>query len=156
MKMSTKKIIQISWATKIVILYFGFVFLILTLVIMSFQKKVDLVSPNYYHEELNYQERINAATNAASLDETVVCASTELGFELKFPEYFKNKSVKGKILFFRPSDSTLDRTFALTMDSNAHQFISAQELQAGKYIVKVEITENHKNYYFETPFDFIK
>ena len=52
---------------KIIILYLSFVGLILTLVFMSYGQKVELVSADYYAQEINFQQKINATNNEKSL-----------------------------------------------------------------------------------------
>ena len=43
-----------SWGYKIMFLYLGFVAMILTLVVMSMQQDIHLVSENYYEKEQNF------------------------------------------------------------------------------------------------------
>jgi hypothetical protein len=40
--------IKISWGYKIAALYIGFVLLVLFMVFMAMQQKIELVSPDYY------------------------------------------------------------------------------------------------------------
>ena len=56
-----------NFGGKIVILYLSFVGLILTLVFMSYGQKVELVSTDYYAQEINFQQKINATNNEKSL-----------------------------------------------------------------------------------------
>jgi len=49
-----------SWGKKITILYIGFVLLIVSMVTISASHKIELVSKDYYAQELDYQQKINA------------------------------------------------------------------------------------------------
>ena len=54
---------QFNWGTKIAIVYLLFVAAILYLVMQSSLHKIDLVTPDYYEEETNYQERNSQPRN---------------------------------------------------------------------------------------------
>ena len=49
------------------VFYIGSVGLILTLVFMSYGQKVELVSADYYAQELKFQDKIDATNNAKTL-----------------------------------------------------------------------------------------
>jgi hypothetical protein len=57
-----------NFGVKITALYLGFVALILTLVFMSFGQKVELVSKDYYAQEIAFQDKINSINNERSLN----------------------------------------------------------------------------------------
>mgnify|MGYP003351831803 CR=1 FL=1 len=50
---------NINWGWRIVMLYGGFVVLILFLVYKTTTVKDDLVTPDYYAKELKYQEQLD-------------------------------------------------------------------------------------------------
>ena len=58
-----------NWGNRILFLYLGFVALIITLVVVSFSQKVDLVAPDYYARELNFESEIVKMKNEAALVE---------------------------------------------------------------------------------------
>ena len=64
-------IIKIGWGTKITLLYLAFVVLIVTLVTKSMHQTFDLVSGDYYNQELKYQDVIDASKNQAGLSAPV-------------------------------------------------------------------------------------
>jgi hypothetical protein len=140
---------SIGWGTKIAILYGGFVLLIVFMVIMSVNQKVDLVSENYYDQEVAYQGRINEMNNANTLSEKVTTAFINNGIEITFPEEMKGKIVTGNVLFFRPSDKTKDFTLPVKLDDNAAQFVAGSNLQKGMYKLQIDWKADNKNYYSE-------
>ena len=68
---------------------------------------MDLVTKEYYEEELKYEDQINRQKRTQALAnglewEFARAAKTVI---LKFPQ---NLRITGKIMFFRPSDATQD------------------------------------------------
>jgi hypothetical protein len=58
---------HISWGIKIAMLYCGFVALIIIMVSMAMNQKIDLVSKDYYEQELNYQKKIDKTNRSHAL-----------------------------------------------------------------------------------------
>ena len=50
---------KFNWGWKIAILYGGFVCFMLVMVFIASNQKVELVTTNYYEEELKYQSHID-------------------------------------------------------------------------------------------------
>jgi hypothetical protein len=59
-----------NWGLRIVLVYIGFVAMILTLVFKARSEKIELVAPDYYEQEIVYQNRIEALQNMRSLSVT--------------------------------------------------------------------------------------
>ena len=57
-----------NWGLRIIILYLSFVALIVTLVSLCMGRKVELVSKDYYKQELEYQGKIDAIKNEGALN----------------------------------------------------------------------------------------
>ena len=62
-----------NWGTRIIIMYVGFVALIITLVVVSMRQQVDLVTPDYYAKELKYQTNIDKTKNYNELKTSLKC-----------------------------------------------------------------------------------
>lgn len=141
-----KLISNISWGKRIFILYTCFAAMIVTLVVMSYGKKVDLVSKDYYAEELNYQARINAINNLNTAGKLTI-ENNSSNIRIALPEFFNGKNIEGTVHFFRPSDSSLDKLYKLKA---AQPFeVRAAELKPGVYLVKVEFSSEGKSYFGE-------
>lgn len=143
---------NISWGTKVTILYTGFVAMILFMVYLTMQEKVDLVAPDYYQQELKFQDKINGKENAAAFLRGVeVKAVDATHIDLIFPEDFPLNAT-GDITFFRPSDSELDEHFTLDMKAGLTQKVQLKKGKKGLYKVKINATVDNKPYYFEESF----
>jgi hypothetical protein len=97
-----------NWGHKIIIVFVVFAAGILTLVTKSMRTKIDMVTPDYYGEELKYQQVIDGKQNAAALSSAVIVTQPEEGVMLTFPPELQGKAITGKLTFYRPSDSGKD------------------------------------------------
>jgi len=140
---------KISWGIKIAGLYVGFVILILSLVSMAMRQNVDLVSKDYYEQELNYQDKIDKTNRSRSLKEPLSWEVKQGVLALKFPEQFKGQKINGSIYFFRPSDAAMDKTIPISADTSSVRDISTTQLKKGLYKMQVSWEVNKEEYYNE-------
>lgn len=138
-----------NWGLKITILYIGFVLLIVTLVTMSMNQKVDLVAPDYYAQELKYQDKIDGMSNYKSLQNPILFSNTSSIVTLTFPAEIVNNKPVGNIVLYRPSDASLDVKLPIHVDTSAKQIISSTKLRRGLYKIRVEWTMSSKQYFTE-------
>lgn len=139
---------KISWGIKIAGLYIGFVILILTLVSMAVRQNVDLVSKDYYEQELKFQNKIDKVNLTRSLKEQVSWEVKQESLYLKFPEQFKGKKINGSIYFFRPSDAAYDKKISLSTDTIVLDIPTAQ-LKTGLYKMQLDWKVDNNEYYNE-------
>jgi len=135
-----------NWGTKIALLYTAFVGFILYMVYMSFLQDFDLVTEDYYAEEIKYQETIDKKANAATLEHPVKAQIKNGHLTLTFPpsEY----SIKGKLIFFRPSNSEWD--FEHNFESEDQTVnIPLSSFKSGKYLVKFDWSSDDEEFYQE-------
>ncbi len=137
-----------SWSYRILILYLGFVGIILSLVFTCFGEKVELESKDYYAKELRFQEQINASQNANDLDTPIAHEVRGKTVELQIPLKLLH-DLKGEVYFFRPSDSGLDKTIILQPDADGRCVISDPGFKAGMYRMRISFTSADKMYYKE-------
>lgn len=136
-----------NWGTRIAILYLGFVALILTLAFTCFGQTVELESKDYYAKELKFQEQLDATDNANALTKTISHSVNSRTVALTLPAEILSPDFKGSIKFFRPSDSSKDRSLSL---KNAElQYITDPEFIKGVYKMQLSFVSNGKNYYKE-------
>lgn len=135
-----------NWGKGIFIFYSLFVIAILWVVVFSFSVDVNLVSNDYYQQEIAYESQIERIKNTDTLAEkpTIVLKSNFV--ELTFPA---NLKPKGTILFFRPSDSSQDRRIAIALGANGKQQVDFSTQEGGKWIAKLTWSQDEKEYYQE-------
>lgn len=137
-----------NFGVKITALYLGFVALILTMVFMSFGQKVELVSKDYYAQEIAFQDKINSINNERSLNGSINHEINGKQITLTIDTTNCNKDLEGTIVFFRPSDSSKD--IKIKMDfNNGTQIINEPSLIHGAYKLQLSWVSNHTNYFKE-------
>ena len=139
-----------SWGWKIVLIFAGFVLLVLFMVFKSLQQDFHLVADDYYKQEIEYQKVINSMKNAISLgDEFDVKYDVRSQIlSLSFPEDHRGDIV-GEIYFFRPSDSKLDIRVSIRADQYGKMEIKTGSLKRGLWKLKILWSYNDDNYYYE-------
>jgi len=140
---------KLNWGYRVALLYIGFTGLIIYLVTMSMNQKIDLVAKDYYAQELKYQDKIESTNRNNLLDQPLSIELNDSGIKIKFPKTLEGTQITGSILIFRPSDNTKDKTFAINPGADLEQIIPASELIKGMYRIKVEYQSAGNNYYSE-------
>ena len=141
--------INISWGTKIAVLYSSFVLMIGVMVYVCVNQQVDLVSDDYYERELAFQDKINEMNNANSLPEKITHTIFASEIQLQFPSLFKGQKVQGEIYFFRPSDKSKDVKMNVNLNDNMQQVIDLISLSKGMYKMQINWSTNEKKYFSE-------
>src|SRR5690242_12678740 len=86
----------------------------------AMRTNVDLVSTDYYQQELRHQQRMEAEARTAALPAPVQIkheAAAHL-LTVQMPAALVAKSVQGQVRFFRPSAKELDFALPLALDAN--------------------------------------
>jgi hypothetical protein len=142
-----------SWGTKITLLYSAFVILIVAMVVLAMQQRMDLVSKDYYEQELKFQDRINSAANLSALQEPLIVDIKGDALVLQFPQHFRAQEITGTISLLRLSDEAQDHVIPISADAEGRQSIAISSFKRGVYKLTVNWTSGGKGYYFE---DMIK
>jgi len=131
--------IRINFLTGIVISIIWVVGATLVFVVYSFTEPVQMVTDNYYAEDLRYQEQIDKKARAIALqDRPSIISKPGAGIEINYPPAIVEEGPKGDILLYRPSNQDLDKRLVLELDSNGKQFIPANSLTPGYWELKLE------------------
>lgn len=136
---------RINWGVRITILYTSFVLFMGTMVYMCTRQHFDLVSPDYYAQELKYQQVINGTNNTRDLNGQVQVDQSAAAVSIVLPTAVMELE-KGSILFYRPSNSGADFTVDITSNKTE---VPRNKLQQGLYKVKTTWTANGTLYYDE-------
>jgi hypothetical protein len=139
-----------SWGSKLIIVFVAFAALMATLVYKATQTKFELVSKNYYQDELRYQDKIDGSTNAA-LEAPLLIKVKDGSIIVEFPESQKKSNINGEAWFYCSVDASKDKHIALNVDSTGLQVIESKRLQKGNYLVKISYEATGKKYYSAHP-----
>jgi hypothetical protein len=142
---------KINWGTAIVLAFIGFISFIMYFVIsMNFNDKYnhDLVTEDYYKEELGYQDDINKQNNAQALDQDITYEKTSEGLVFKFPENFDTKKITGKVFLYRPSNKQLDFETPISI-SESYLLVPDKRLLDGRWNITIDWQYNETSYLFK-------
>lgn len=139
---------KISWGYKIAFAYLLFVAGIVFLAFKASQEKFDLVTKDYYEEELKYQQVIDQAANAAGLSAPVKIEKTGGSMTITFPDEMKNKKKLVDFYLYYPADAKKD--FRLSFETNDANYTQPlPETISGMYELKLSWTAEGLKYYHE-------
>ncbi|WP_439152673.1 FixH family protein [Winogradskyella sp.] len=147
---------KVNWGTAIVIAFIGFIGFIMYFVIsMSTDKKYDhdLVTENYYQEELKYQSDIDKEENSKSLTKNITHKKTEEGIVLTFPQNINTNNIDGKVFLYRPSNKQLDFEIPISL-SDHNLLIPDKRLLDGRWNIKVYWTYNKEDYLYKADISY--
>ena len=149
METTTKKSSGRLWAWGTVIVYCLFAGGTIGFVLFASTQKVELVSDDYYKNEVVYHDQIERVNRTNALDESVEWHLSDDKKTLDF--LFSLRLVKeGTITFYRPSASAMDKIYTIKTDEAGSQQVSLAGLQEGMWRVKVQWQDNDgKSYYKE-------
>lgn len=134
-----------NWGYRIAIFFMAFIAFMLFMLYQCVQQNFDLVTEDYYAQEVAFQEQINQQNNASELAQRPSWSVSEKYFNLSFP----NTLDKGSINFFRPSDKKLDFRETLEINNNGQQQIDLIKFKRGVYKVQLSWSDQNKDYYIE-------
>ena len=139
------------WPIGIAVFYITFMVIVIAVVIFSTFHKVDLVTEDYYEQEIKYQDQIDriARTNKLSRPVSWDYDKSQKQVTIKFPLEIDRRMVEGNILFFRPSDAEQDKVISLRLSEKNLQEISTQHLIPGLWKLKIFWKIDDQDFYTE-------
>jgi hypothetical protein len=137
--------IKWNWGTKIFLVYSGFVVFMLVFVFLCTRQQFDLVAPDYYAQELKYQDVIDGKNNANLLAKGISLSASNDTILVHLP--VEELRGGGEIYFYRPDNASLD--FKMKFVNNAIIAIPTSKLAKGTYNVKATWTNDSKPYFHE-------
>ncbi|UKN01487.1 FixH family protein [Paracrocinitomix mangrovi] len=141
-----------NWGKGITIGIAAFMLFILSFVYRATQYEAELVTDNYYEEEVNIDKDKVSRKNYKELNENVNIIQKEEGVCFHFPENVQNS--EGTIEFYRADGKIFDRTFSIEADNNGDQCLPYEEFVKGRYDVSVRWNDKQKDYLFEDDIQF--
>ncbi|WP_136482027.1 FixH family protein [Cognatitamlana onchidii] len=144
---------KFNWGTGIVLAFIGFISFILYFIItMNVNEDFDheLVTEDYYAEELAYQKDIDKLNNAKTLKENISYKRTENGLLIKFPSSLDYNNITGNVFLYRPSNKQLDFETPISL-SNPYLLIPDKRLVDGRWNIKIDWQYKGKSYLFKEP-----
>ncbi len=139
---------RIGWGHRITFVYILFVCGILFLVFQSSRQRVDLVSDEYYEEEIGYQQRIDESKRAEALSEKPKLLLAENSLSVRLPAEFEGRDVDVKAHLYCPADSRNDIRLETSTDRREIR-IDWKGERRGLHILKLKWSSGGVSYYSE-------
>jgi hypothetical protein len=143
--------LRFTWGTGIFLAMLAFMIFILSFVYKSIamdEYQHELVSEDYYKDELHYQEEIDKMNNSNSLSQNIKLANAKEGILISFPKDIEQSSIIGSIYLQRLSNEKLDFTEEIKLTDH-HQLIPDEKLVSGKWIVIIDWKSEQEEYLFK-------
>lgn len=120
-----------SWGRGVAIALISFIVFIATLVTIIIRQKVDLVSEDYYQNEIAFQDEIESRQKGAQLAPYTINREKEF-YIFSFPSKSEMDSITVRLV--RPNDERMDQTYRVKQD--APLIIPQEVLVKGRYQVE--------------------
>ncbi|MEQ1798480.1 MAG: FixH family protein [Lacibacter sp.] len=141
----------LNWGHKLTIVFIAFAAFIFFLIYKTTQSHFDLVSKDYYKDELAYQQVIDGTNLANKLSSGIQVQQQKDQISIQFPQEMKQKKAEGTLFFYCSADSRKDKKINIQLSEEAVQIIPAKEILPGTYVLKINWKTDNQNYYNEQP-----
>lgn len=121
-----------------------------TFIAWASRQREDLVAPNYYADEIRYQQRLDQMNRTQKLEAEVSIKfdSAQGDIVLELPGAHARETT-GRISLYRPSDASLDNSLPLEVNADGIQHIDARPLRSGLWKVRVEWAAGGEPFFIE-------
>lgn len=140
-----------NWGKGITITIILFVSFIMYLVFTCIkQTDINLVSADYYEQEIAYQQVIDKKNNLEKLGgKPIITVISPQQLVLDMSGLTSWDQSIGNIYMFRPSNPSLDQRFDISLDDEGKQVLMMDRMASGKWIAKISWSRLGTEYYYE-------
>lgn len=135
-----------NWGHKIIIVYILFISGIILLVVKSSSQNQDLVTTDYYEQELLYQQRIDETGRAHALSAPVHHETRGKNIIIYFPDEMKGLAISARVLLYNIADKRRDVQKDLSTTDGILQFEVPTE-NKGVHDIKINWSADGTSYY---------
>lgn len=135
-----------NWGNRLVLVFAGFAALIGTMVYKAVHTKFDLVSKDYYSDELKYQEKIDGNNNALTAGKLDI-AATSGKVLIKLPASLATDVITADAWFYCKTNAAFDRRQQITITNGEYAF-DTRSMAKEHYQLNIQFTNQHKPYYY--------
>jgi len=140
---------RFNWGTGIALTYTAFALATSAFVAFAMDRRVDLVSADYYAQSLQLDRRMEEERNASALGAAMsVTQSSSRTIRISLPRELAPHAT-GTIRLYRASSAREDREIALAVDVDGRQDVSLDGLASGHWTVQVQWTALGRGYYVQ-------
>jgi hypothetical protein len=138
------------WAYGLTVFYVCFVLTVISACVILGKKRFDLVSADYYAEEIAYQDRIDSESRTKGLaGQPVFTVINHETVNVQFPAALIERVEQGDIVLYRPSDARKDMKVALSLAETGMQTVTLETPLRGLWSARVSWSMEGETYYHE-------
>jgi hypothetical protein len=137
-----------NWGYKLMFVFIVFALLMGTLVYKSMNTKYELLSKDYYKDELKYQDRIDAKNESSKISDLSIFQNKD-SIIINFPKELGTSSIQSDIWFYCKTDEIKDKHFKFESLAGKALSIPVSSINKANYQVKVNYKTTKTNYYSE-------
>jgi hypothetical protein len=122
---------------------------VVTFICWAVHQNVDLVSRDYYRDEILYQQQLNTVNRTRPFQNELLLVynAAEQKVTLSLPIVHARLRPTGTIQLYRPSDARLDRTELLHIGPAGRQEIDASQLLPGLWKIRIKWSVGGEEYF---------
>ena len=122
-----------------------------TWAVVAQRNREELVSADYYEQEVVYQQQINRLKRSAGAGVAIAYVPGGQGgaIRIAWPAASLPADGRGRVRLYRPSEAALDRELPLAVGADGVQSIDAGSLKPGLWKVRVHWGPDDSGYYAE-------
>jgi len=128
---------KFNFGHKITLAFTIFAAMMIFMVVKSFRENIDLVTNDYYQEELDFQNHIEKKKNAVKLGNPFSAFLIPDGINILFNEDYNPLNLTGQIHLYRPSDAAFDKKYPILLSAKNNQIIPLSDFLSGRYLIKI-------------------
>jgi hypothetical protein len=137
-----------NWGKWIIVAFVLFALFIATLVTVCMRQDVNLVSKDYYSEELAYQDQILRMNNVNQLEKKPEIQKAGTFLSIGFDQFSEIEN--GRLNLFNPSDPKKDKVYTLKPTHEKLHLIPIDDVAKGMYRARMQWAMDGKEYFIET------
>jgi hypothetical protein len=139
------------WPLAIVTVFAVFVAGTGALIALACGHRTDLVSRDYYEQEIRFQGQMDRLRRTRRLQPpaSVTYEPARGQIRVSLPPEHASRGAQGRIQLYRPSAASLDCRIDLALDPDGQQAVDVQNLRRGAWKVRVSWTVQGEEYFLD-------
>jgi len=137
------------WPYGIMLTFVLFISGTVALIVIACTHRTDLITADYYADELKFQSRLDQLNRTAQLSERVAVSfdAARQSILLALPPATVNAETTGQVHLYRPSAIDRDVVLKLELSATGSQTIDAAGLLPGLWKVRIEWSAENREYF---------
>lgn len=137
-----------NWGLWVVVSLILIVLFIVGNIIYFSNENFDLVTKNYYEQDLVFQKQIDKEKRTSELKDSMRIGREGKKITFDFPKDFIGKKITGEIYFYKPADAKMDFKVPIATDDSLRQIVYVTK-SGGFWVAKLNWMVGDSTYYFE-------